>query len=305
VFTFTVLLGTLFPLIAEALDDRKVSVGEPYFDRWALPLGLALVFLMGVGPALPWGRLSPARAWQRLAPPVVAGGLTVAAFAAGGFTGPWVLVTLFLCGFAAWANLGELIAPVVARRASHHEGWATATRAVLRRTRRRYGGHLAHHGVVMAVASLALYKGYKEEVDVTLRPGEFASIAGYTATFDRARFVEEAHRKAVAAEFTLSADGVVVASLAPRLNYYPTQREPVFTPDVHSTPARDVYLSIVEIEPSGAYVVLRLITVPGIWWLWVAPVVIAAGTAVAAWPERRRAPERTPAVAGARGAVAR
>ena len=56
VFTFTVLLGTVFPLITEAIKGVKVSVGEPYFNKMAVPLGLMLVFLMGVGPKLPWGR---------------------------------------------------------------------------------------------------------------------------------------------------------------------------------------------------------------------------------------------------------
>src|SRR5690606_21102336 len=59
IFTFTVLLGTVFPLLVEALEERRLSVGEPYFNRMAVPLGLLLVALMGVGPAVPWGRLAP------------------------------------------------------------------------------------------------------------------------------------------------------------------------------------------------------------------------------------------------------
>lgn len=287
VFTFTVLLGTLYPLIAEEYDGRRVSVGEPYFDRWALPLGLAIVFLMGVGPALPWGRMAPRRLLNRLVGPTTSGLVLTAAMAVLGFAGPLVSLTFFVCGFAFVANLGELVTPVLHRRRSKGEGALTATWAVLRRSRRRYGGHLAHHGILLAVMSLALYKGFKEEVDVTLARGESAGLAGHVVTFAEVAVDDQPHRRSVLARFDVSKDGALVAKLAPRLNYYPTQREPVFTPDVLSTVSRDVYLSLVEIDPGGSYVVVRLITVPGILWLWVAPVLIALGTLIAVWPPLR------------------
>ncbi len=66
-FTFTVLLGTVFPLVVEAVRGVQMSVGRPYFDRMAVPLGVALLLLMGVGPALPWGRATAAQVRQALA----------------------------------------------------------------------------------------------------------------------------------------------------------------------------------------------------------------------------------------------
>jgi len=117
VFTFMVLLGTLFPLITEALQDKKVSVGEPYFDRWGLPLGLAIVFLMGVGPALPWGRAPADRVQAKFTFPTVGGAVITGLFAAMGFNKPMVLLAIFVAGFAALANLGEFIEPLRARMA--------------------------------------------------------------------------------------------------------------------------------------------------------------------------------------------
>jgi cytochrome c-type biogenesis protein CcmF len=291
VFTFTVLLGTLYPLITEALQGRKVSVGEPYFDRWALPLGLLIVFLMGVGPALPWGRISPARAWARLQP-AVAGGIAFAIpFALGGFTKPGTLAALFLSGFAFVANAGEFVTPVRARMKAKHEGLLVASARVFRRTRRRYGAHIAHVGVLLAVVSLALMKGYKHEADVTLRPGESAELGAWTATFTRASRDTEAHRQRVSAHFDVASGGRSIGDLEPALHYYPTQREPVFTPAVHSTLTSDFYLSIVELGNQGEYVVVRMITMPGVVWLWIAPAVIALGSIVAMWPSRRKEAE--------------
>ncbi|MCB9682722.1 MAG: heme lyase CcmF/NrfE family subunit [Alphaproteobacteria bacterium] len=303
-FTFTVLLGTLYPLIAEALQDRKVSVGEPYFDRWGLPLGLLLVFLMGVGPALPWGRLSPRRAMERLLPPVVAGFVFTVPFLLNGIDKPYTLLALWLCGFAFWANFNEFVTPVRQRMRSKGEGLPTAATRVFQRTRRRYGGHIAHYGVVLAVIALAISKGYKTEQDVTLTPGQTIETGRFTATFTDASTVKEPHRTAVVAHFAITDGGADAGTLEPRLNYYPRQREPIFTPAVHETLTSDFYLSIVELEPEGKYVVLRVITMPGIFWLWLAPVFIALGSILAMWPTRRTDAAAAPAAlpAGSRTA---
>jgi len=289
VFTFTVLLGTLYPLIAEAVQDRKVSVGEPYFDRWALPIGLIIVFLMGVGPALPWGRTRPDRAVKKLLPPVIFGLIAMAVVGAAGFTGFYTLLAMFLCGFAFWANFAEFFGPVRIRMTKRNESPFKAMAEVIKRTRRRFGGQVAHYGVILAVVALALSKGYKQEVDVTLHPGETATLERFTATFDRSEWTEEPHRKSMAAVFRVTDRGQDMGERHPRLNYYPSQREPIFTPDILETATADFYLSVVELDPDGEYVVLRMIYMPAIFWLWVSPFLIALGALIAAWPEAEKA----------------
>jgi cytochrome c-type biogenesis protein CcmF len=284
VFTFTVLLGTLYPLIAEVVEERKVSVGEPYFDRWALPLGLMLVFLMGVGPALPWGRMSPSRVPTKLGPPVIAGAVVSGAFALSGFYGPLMCTATFLVGFAFWGNAAEFLTPLRIRMTKRGEGLGEAAVNVFRRTRRRFGGHVAHYGVLLAVLALALMKGYKEEVDVTLKPGQTAELGHYAATFVDSRIDKQEHRTSVAAVFSVRDGSTEAGEYLPKLNYYPSQREPIFTPAVHSTLTGDFYLSVVELDPDGAYVVVRMITMPGVVWLWIAPVLMALGSIIAMWP---------------------
>ncbi len=303
VFTFTVLLGTLYPLITEAVQDRKVSVGEPYFERWTLPLGLMIVFLMGVGPALPWGRLAPERALARLGAPIAFGGLFAGLFAAFGYHGNVVSFTLFLCGFAFWANFAEFVSPVRQRMSGKNEGVGAAVSAVFWRSRRRWGGHIAHYGVIMAVVVFALTKGFRMEKDFTLSPGEVAQLGAWEAKFIEARRVKEPQRDAVVARFTVSKDGRDLGESTPRLNYYPTQREPVFTPAAFETAQADFYLSVVELNPQGTQVVVRAIVMPGMVWLWIAPFVIAVGSMLAAWPDRteRRVTETE---AAERGVVA-
>ena len=91
-FTFTVLIGTVFPLVVEATRGVQMSVGRPYFDRMAVPIGVALLFLMGVGPALPWGRATGAEARRALVPPLVGAAVAVVSASRSGVRGPWTLV---------------------------------------------------------------------------------------------------------------------------------------------------------------------------------------------------------------------
>jgi len=295
VFTFTVLLGTLYPLIAEAVQNRKVSVGEPYFDRWALPLGMMIIFLMGVGPALPWGQMSPGRFAKRMAMPAAFGVAFAGIAAALGFVGPAASATLFLVGFAFAANFAEFARPTQARVKAKGESVPTAASRVFKRSRRRWGGHIAHYGVLMLVASLAVYKGFKKEVLVTLEPGQTAQLEEWSVTYENARRDPQPHRESIVVSMTARRNGGDPIILEPRLNYYRTQREPIVTPGIHETPTGDLYLAITELQPEGEYVVMKIMSMPYMIWLWLAPFIIAFGSILAIWPaggreERASAP---------------
>ncbi len=288
VFTFTVLMGTLYPLFTEALQDRRVSVGEPFFDRWALPLCVGIVFLMGVGPALPWGRSDLASLGRRLMGPVVTALVFVGLAAATGIYKPITLLALGVAGFAAATNFSEMAAPVVARRTTHKENIAVAAGRAWMRGRRRFGGQFAHFGVVFATIALALSKGYREEKDVHLAVGEAVPFREWMVTFARAERVKEQHRESVVAHFDVTRDGVSVDSHNPRMNYYPGQREPVFTPSVREMATGDLYISLLELAPDQKSVVVRVIWMPWMWLLWISGPTVALGTVISMWPTRRQ-----------------
>lgn len=294
-FTFMVLLGTLYPILAEALQGRRLSVGEPYFDRWALPLGLGIVFLMGVGPALPWGRVAPRAAAKRLAPPVLCGALFAILFAVGGFTKVYTVLAMFLIGFTAWANVGEFITPVVQRMRSRQEPLWAAAPAVFTKARRRFGGHIAHFGVLLAVLALALSKGYRTEQDFLLHPGDTAEFHGFDVTFVGSDTLAEPNRTSLRATFDLARQQRELGSYAPRLNHYPGRPEPIYTPDVYTRPTFDLYFSLIEPPMGDAPAVLRLIHQPYQMWLWWSAPVIGLGTLISLWPRRRRSAAREPA----------
>ena len=297
VFTFTVLLGTLYPLITEAMQERKVSVGGPYFDKWALPLGLGIVFMMGVGPALPWGRTEPGAFTRRIAPAAVVGALFAGWAYAVGFDKPYTVLTLFTIGFALWCNLYEFVDPVRQRMAARGEGLLQATSRVFERSRRRVGGQVAHYGVLFAVFALALSKGYRLERDYTLDVGQAVQdFAGFTITYAGSELVTEPNRQTVVANFDVTRGGRAVGRFGPKMRYYPTQREPIVTPEVFSTPTYDLYFSLIEVSrEKDATVVVRMIHEPYQMWLWWSAPIIALGSILALWPQRSREGRAAPA----------
>src|SRR6185503_10141026 len=120
-FTFTVLIGTVFPLIVEAVRGVQMSVGRPYFDRMAVPVGVALLFLMGVGPALPWGRATGAQMRRALLPPAVGAAVATVIGLLAGVRGGWTLLALAFGGYTAQVTLREMWLPMVQRMRSRRE----------------------------------------------------------------------------------------------------------------------------------------------------------------------------------------
>lgn len=293
VFLFTVLLGTLFPLVAEAVRGVKVSVGDPYYNRMTLPLCAALLFLMGVGPALPWRRsdLAEARA-KLLLPGVVA--LVVAALSATLLTRNAYAVAAFaFAAFAIVCNLREYWLGAAARRRAHGEAPATALINLIAANRRRYGGYLAHIGVVAVALGVAASSEFRKEHDATLKRGEKMNVAGFALQLDSLWGREEPQRAVVGATVRLLRDGREVDRLTPRMNFYRTQDQPVPTPAVRSRPWGDLYLNLMAFEQDGSQATIRAITEPLVGWIWIGGGIICLGALVAlSGPARKRAPLR-------------
>lgn len=283
---FTVLLGTVYPLVNEALTGRQISVGEPYFKTMVAPIGLALVFLMGVGPALPWGRWTLKEAWKQLQAPVIIGLAVTGGSAAAGIRGFWPLATFGTTGFAVAVTVRELWLPGRARAHKVGEALPIALLRANLRARRRFGGYIVHLGVFMVVIANLAGSAYRRETNLTIPDGGTRQFEGYSLTYTGAAWKNEPHRKSQVARFDVSRDGKRIGTLEPRLNQYKTMRQPIGTPVVHSTPMEDLYLSLVQVDPTAGTVSVDVIVQPLVWWLWFGGGVIVLGALIAGWPRR-------------------
>jgi cytochrome c-type biogenesis protein CcmF len=298
--TFMVLLGTVYPLLNEAVTETQISVGQPYFDRMGAPIGVAILFLMGVGPALPWGTESVAEAARRLAIPAAVGGGVVALSLAMGIYAPWPLATFGLGGFALATTVREVLAPAVARAKARGEGLVTALGTVMVRARRRYAGYVVHVGVICIAVAHAAAIAYQVKEPVTLVKDTPREVLGYEVTYLGSAWEDQPHRKSLKARLQVTEDGRDLGVFEPRLNHYKKMGTPIGTPVVRSGLTEDLYFSLINVDDRAETASLDVMVHPMVWWLWFGGGLMMAGTLVAAWPSRKKpaarvAPVATPA----------
>ena len=263
-FTFTVLLGTVFPLVVEALRGAQMSVGRPYFDKMSVPIGVALLFVMGVGPALPWGRATRQQLRSALLPPLLGACLLAAVGFALGVRNPWTILALLFGGFTAQVTLSEMFLPVRQRMRARGEGLAEAFRQAQSRGRRRFGAYIVHAGAVVVIAAIAVSSTMGSSKEVQLNQGETTTLGAYQLTFLRAEQLSEPHRQSVLARVDVSKNGRSLGMMFPRMSQYESQREPIGSPAVHTGLTEDLYLSIHNID--GASVGLLVLINPMVSW---------------------------------------
>ena len=279
-FAFVVLLGTVFPLLYEAFRGQQVTVGAPYFNVMTMPIGLALLFLMAIGPALPWRKTTAGALRDRLTVPAWVGALVIVGCVAGGVRGLAPLTAFGLGAFAAAANARQL---VLSSRRAHASG-AGAWRGLVGRAN---GGMVVHLGVVVVAVALAATTSFGHRGEVQLRPGAAATFDGH-----RIEFVGIVHLRTparTATEALVLVDGH--GPLRPAVSQFGQGTEAVGTPAIRSGFEDDVYLTVDALPvKAGGPVTIGVTIQPLVAWLWGGGALLVVGAALAAVPGRRRRP---------------
>jgi cytochrome c-type biogenesis protein CcmF len=285
--TFTVLLGTLYPLVSEAVRGVRVSVGEPYFNKMAIPGGIAVLFLMGVGPVLPWGVADKATLRRRFFIPAAIGVAIVIACYAAGLRGFYPLLTFGLAGFVTEITLRELVAPVRIRMKERHEGFFTALFSSADKARRRFGGYIVHLGIVTIIVAVAASSAYVTHTSGTLRIGETLAVGNYKLKYLGLNSGEEPHRTFVEARLEVTAPNGQVDVFAPRMNYYERSTDPIGTPAVRETPKEDLYVSLMAFSQQAGTASFNTWVFPLVGWIWWSIPLLVLGSLIAMWPSRK------------------
>lgn len=286
-FAFVVLLGTTFPLLAEAIDDRRLSVGRPYFDRMTTPLGLALLFLMAVAPALPWRAASGELIRHRLVIPawIGAGAMVLTVVFLGG--GPALVATFGLASFAASAIGREFVVAVRARRRADASALPRAAFGTVRANPRRWGGLTVHLGIVFIATAIAAFGSFGTREEVRLREGESATVAGYQLTYLGSSVSKTDQRTQVAARVEIERGGRNLGVYTPAISSFPNATAGIATPSVRTGILTDVYLTLISSPNQQGRITLSVGINPLVVWLWIGGGVIAIGAALALTPGRR------------------
>ena len=292
-FALVVLLGTVFPLLYEALRNQQVSVGAPYFNTIAVPVGLALLFLMAVAPALSWRKIDAGVLWHRLSVPATIGVLTVAACVIGGVRGLAPLTAFGLGAFAAGSAGRSLVLSV---RASIRRG-AGWWRGVVGRTN---GGMVVHLGVVVLAVGIAAATSFAQRTELALAPGTVVHFDGHRFVYQGLRTLRTPSRTATEAAVTVDGTGPYLPAIS---QFGGSQSVAVGTPAIDSGFFGDVYLTFDAVggtgRTSGAQVIPNLpagsiavgvVVEPLLAWMWAGGFLIGLGGALALVPGSRRRP---------------
>lgn len=283
-FTFTVLIGTVYPLIYEALYTKKLSIGEPYFNELGVPISIAIVFLMGVGPALPWGSSN----LSRLTFPSIGALLAVGIAMGFGCVEVLPLISFGVSGFAFVTTVREFVEPALARAKKKGESFFVAQWFVIKKMRRRFGGYIVHLGVIMIAVSVTGSSTYKQEAEFVMSPDQTVSIDGYDITYLAPSSEEEPHRSSQMADLKVVRNGAELGLLQPRLNTYFRMGSVIGTPAVKTSFDEDLYITLVKLEDEGRIIGIKVIIEPLIFWLWFGGGIMGLGTLVSAWPSAKK-----------------
>ena len=272
VFAFVVLLGTVFPLIIEVLQQRQIVVGEPFFDRLTIPIGLTMLFIMAVAPVLPWRQDGRELMSQRLLVPALVGLAALVLSLVVGASGVAPLLAFALGGFAAGSALRHLVRAVRVQRLRGFVGRAN-------------GGMIVHLGVILICVALAASNSFTRSQEIDLVTGQVATFAGHT--FELIDVVEVRDARSTTVKALVKVDGGKAYS--PSITKYTRIGMNVGTPSVRTSFTRDVYLTLEPpVRQDSGQARIKVFVKPLILWLWVGTFVMAFGTLLAVLPTRRR-----------------
>jgi cytochrome c-type biogenesis protein CcmF len=284
-FAFVVLIGTLYPMILEAFTSDQVSVGRPFFDRAAVPVGFALLFAVGIGPVTPYRIARAGVVWERIRGPIQIALVTTAlVVVAGGRT--WTVVLVVLLATFVVAVIGRHLWVTASKRRETDGNMAAAMLGVMRRDPHYWGGQISHIGVALLAVGITVSSSFALREAVTLESGDSVEFAGYTVTYAGPFSESQPHRDIVGAVVELSRGGTI-DTLRPRLNQYPNQVQAVATPAVKAGLRDDIYVALTRFEPT--VISIDLFRYPLIWLVWVGGIVAAGGVA---WGLAVRKPAR-------------
>jgi cytochrome c-type biogenesis protein CcmF len=292
---FTVLWGTFFPLLSEAVQGTKVTVGPPFFNRVMIPVALLLLLLTGVGPLLAWRKTSLGSLKRNfLVPAVIALGVGVF-IAAMNWARPWTS----LSEFYSWTTVVLAVAVAATVAAEFYRGGrviagktgqnlAAAMLQLTRRNTRRYGGYLVHFGVVLVMIGFAgIAFNVDKEQDMGF--GDTMTIGHYKLVGKAYTQDDNANYASVAAMIDVYRDGKFLQTMYPEKRQFKSNGEPGTIVAIRSTIQEDLYLVFSGMNEETGKPIIKAFVNPLVSWIWVGALVIVFGTIVALFPNMQAA----------------
>jgi cytochrome c-type biogenesis protein CcmF len=282
----TVLLGTLYPLVLDALGLGKISVGPPYFEAVFVPIMAPVIFLMGVGPLARWRAAELPDLAKRLR---WAAALTVVAALATGWAAGRISAMATLGFLMSWWVVFTVATDLWERVRPAQGGDMLGRLRMLPRA--MVGMMVAHLGIAAFAFGVSMVKTYEVERDVKMDLGDTTEVAGHVFTFRGVREVQGPNYVAAQGLVEVTRNGKAVVTMRPEKRVYRVQQNPMTEAAIDTGFTRDLYVSLGEAVGPSAWIV-RVYFKPFVDWIWGGCVLMALGGMLAASDRRYRAPRR-------------
>jgi cytochrome c-type biogenesis protein CcmF len=286
----TVFVGTMYPLAIDAVYGSKVTVGAPYYNTVFIPIMLGMVILMGLGPLLPWRKVSLVSLKRNfLLPAVIAVAGAVATFAAGARE-IYALLGLVIVYFVFGTIVLDFHSGAKGGQRREHLSYLSALLKAVARNKRRYGGLVVHLGVLMMIVGLIGSSVYRTEKDLVVKQGDSFTLGGYTVLFKGVDSVSGPNYEGMAGIFEVYRNGGKIADMRPEKRNYVSSSMPTTEAAINETWMRDIYLVID--KPSGEGYIVKAYLNPLVKWIWSGVMVVGVGSILALWQRRKLAKDK-------------
>jgi cytochrome c-type biogenesis protein CcmF len=283
---FSILWGTIFPVISEAIQGEKISVGAPFFNKINIPVGLFLLFLTGVGPLLAWRKSSMKSLRKNFFWPLAAATVIGAVFFALGVRNLYALMALYLCVFVTITIGAEFWRGVRARHRQHGEMWHQALMNLVGKNKRRYGGYIVHFGIVLIFLGFT-GNAFNQEVQGEVNAGESLAIGSYELRCEELTEGQAPLYSWIKATMTVSKNGRDLGALVPEKRFYAASEQPTSEVALLSNPVEDLYVVFAGMTDDSRRAVIQIYLNPLVMWVWIGTIVLVVGTIVCILPDAR------------------
>jgi cytochrome c-type biogenesis protein CcmF len=282
---FAIFWGTLFPIISEAVRGVKITVGPPFYNTVVTPIGLTLLFLMGVCPLIAWRKTTLKNFLKKILFPSLVSIAGAAVLYLLQIRSVIALITLTLCIFVSINLFLEFFNGARTRHSLLKESYLKALWNLVARNKRRYGGHIIHFGVVLLFMAMS-GSAFNMEKQITVNKGESFKIKKYTLRYDALSEYPTASKHRVVATLSIFNDKHKVGVLSPEKSLFIGQEQPTTEVAIHTNLKEDVYVILAGYGKDWA--TFKVLVNPLVIWLWIGGVIMAFGAIIVMLPDRRK-----------------
>ncbi len=280
---FSVLWGTIFPVISEAVTGEKIVIGAPFFNKVNVPIALFLLFLTGAGPLFAWRKTSPGTLKKAFMIPTLIsliGGVLVAIFLTQHLYG---VISFTLSIFVAAVIVIEFIKGAAARVHSNNENFIIALKNLTWKNKRRYGGYIVHMAIVIIFVGIT-GTIFNFETKTEMAEGSSFQVKDYTLQCTKIGFESNANYESSFAVLAVFRDGKKVHELKPEYRMYKASQQPTTEVALYKTIKEDLYVVFTGLDDSQQKAVIQIYVNPLVSWIWFGTELLVFGTIICLLP---------------------